>query len=290
MFTLPSNPGENSTYHLQFRSSHFKCRTAQYNSTLKLNHKRRKYLEAPKFATAWDRVRLAFSSKQYDIANYTVQRNLSSGLVWEATCVVKEQICTAESVLYSVNVSFPRGIQTVTHSFSDPKTLPRRQAIDVEGGGSVVSLDLPPETQAYQNFYRELSTAIPVSNEWAILEALGGLIEGTLLHVGSIPSRLLPLPNHPPLEPRLEQGYNSGWDCHQREGSTGPTPVYDCGVWTGEWSGYEELAAGNCKSFPLTFAMMPKLNDLKPYSKVQSSTPPDSTATRMTTTTNRNLR
>ncbi|KAH6870614.1 hypothetical protein BKA58DRAFT_385377 [Alternaria rosae] len=232
MFTLPGYPGENSTYRLQFRGPRFRCTTAQYNSTLPLDYISPSRLQAPIFTTAWDQERLMYMSKQCDIANYTVQRDPSIGaLVWAANCVVKEQICIAESVLYNISVMFPRGIQTVDYSFSGSKALSRKA--DALGAESRLELELPPKTQAFQDWYRELSTIIPVSNEWAILDAMGALIEGTSFQLEPVPSRLSPLPGHPPLESVLGQQSNSGTDCQQRENPSSPTLVYDCGTWFG---------------------------------------------------------
>jgi hypothetical protein len=243
MFTLQGYAGENSTYHLQFRAPRFQCTTAQYNSTLLIDYKLGRRIEAPTFATVWDRERLIYSSKQYNIANYTVQRDLNSGLVWNANCVIEEQICMAQSVHYDVNVTFPRGVQTVSYSLGDAK-VPLTQ-IDILRAGSEFGLqiELPPEAKAFQDWYRELSRFIPASNEWAILDALGTLIEGTSFHLTSTPSLLLPLPGYPSLEPPLEDG--TGSTCQQREGSFGPTPLYDCGPW---YSGYNSETE-HCTSF-----------------------------------------
>jgi hypothetical protein len=243
MFTLPGHAGENSTYHLHFRAPRFQCTTTQYNDTLPIGHNSRGRLKAPTFATVWDRERLIYSSKQYYIANYTVQRDLNSGLVWNSNCIIKEQICMAQSVHYDVNVTFPRGVQTISYSIGDAK-VPLTQ-IDILRAGSEFGLliELPPEAEVFQDWYRELSRFIPASNEWAILDALGTLIEGTSFHLGSIPSLLLPLPGYPSIEPPLENG--TGSTCQQREGSFGPTPLYDCGPWQ---SGYERDTE-HCKSF-----------------------------------------
>ena len=234
---------------MQFRGPHFRCTTANYDSSLKIDYSSssKQSLQAPIFTTAWDREGLIYSSRQYDITNYTVRRNLSGELVWHVNCVVKEQICTAQSVLYSVTVAFPRGIQTVDHSFSDAQKLSRK----VIGCGEEprFRLDLPPETQAFKDWYQELSTVVPVSNEWAVLDALGALIEGTAFRVESVPNRLLPLPGYPSLEAPLRpvsSPYLS--DCQQMNGSSILTPVYDCGL----WMGHNDYETPNGESSSLT--------------------------------------
>lgn len=244
MFTLPGHPGENSSYDLKFRGPHSRCTTAQYNSTVVIDYKRRRYLQVPMFTTTWDQERLIYSSKQYAIPNYTVQRDLSNEIVGEANCRVEEQICIAQSVLYNVTITFPRGVQTVDYSFSGAKALPRKfEALGVE---SVLRLELPPKRQAYEDLYHELSTILPNSNEWAILDALGAFIEGTSFQATS-PSQLVPSLDHPPLQSPLEQGYHSGSNCHLSEGSSNSTPVYVCRTWFES----HDRRVENCESFSL---------------------------------------
>jgi len=247
VFTLPSHPGENSTYRLQFRGPHFRCTTTQYDSTVTLNYTPPASLLAPIFTTAWDQERMTYMSKQYDIANYSVQRDLESeALVWDANCVVDEQICISESVLYNLSVTFPRGLQTVDYSFSDSKALSRK--VNPFGAESYLKIDLPPKMQAFQDWYQKLSTIIPVSNEWAILDAMGALIEGTSWRRESVPSRLSSLPGYPPLESVLGQQWRGGTECQQKENSSSRTLVYDCGPWT-DGMDYD---TPNCKSSPFT--------------------------------------
>lgn len=244
MFTLPSHPGENSTYQLQFRGPHFRCTTTRYNSTIALDYKPWGYIEALEFTTAWDRERLIQTSRQFYITSYTVKRELSGDLVGEATCMVEEQICIAQSVLYNVSITFPRGVQTVDCFFSDLKALPRK--VDPFGAELYLKLELPPEIQALHNWYQILSTSIPASNEWALLDALGALIEGKSFQ-GTYPSLPSPTSGYPAMESPTEQGHHGGSNCHQRAGSSSTTPVYDCDGW---WRGFDNDTE-NCKSLPI---------------------------------------
>jgi len=243
MFTLPGHPGENSSYHLKFRGPQFRCTTKQYNSSVVIDYQQRVYLEVPMFATTWDQEQLLYSSKQYFISNYTVQGDPSNEIVGEANCRVEEQICIAYSVLYDVTITFPRGVQTVDYSFSGAKALPRKP--DAMGPKSALRLELPPKSQAYKDWYHELSTIIPNSNEWAILDALGALIEGTSFQA-TAPS-LVPSLDYASLQSPLEQGRHSGSDCHLSEGTSSSTPVCVCQT----WPEIRDLRVKNCKSFSL---------------------------------------
>jgi len=244
MFTLPGHPGENSSYDLEFRGPQFTCTTEQYNSDVAIDYKQRLYLEVPMFTTTWDQEQLIYSSKRYDISNYTVQGDPSNEIVGEANCRVEEQICIAQSVLYDVAITFPRGVQTVEYSFSGAKVLPRK--IEALGAESALKLELPPNSQAYKDWYHELSTMIPSSNEWAILDALGALIEGTTFQA-TAPSQLVSWLDYPPPQSLLEQGCDSGSDCHLREGTSDSTTVCVCKTWLEN----HDRSMENCKSLSL---------------------------------------
>ena len=244
MFTLPSHPGENSTYRLQFRGPHFRCTTTRYNSTLVLDYKPWEYIEALRFTTAWDRERLIYTSRQFYITGYTVKRELSGDLAGEANCMVEEQICIAQSVLYNASITFPRGIQTVDYTTSDSKAHSR--IVNARGAKPALSLVLPPDTQALHDWYQDLSSAIPASNEWALLDALGTLIEGKSFQ-GTSPSLPLPTSDYPAMESTMEPGHYSDSDCHQREGSSITTPIYDCEGWGRSYDNDTE----NCESSPI---------------------------------------
>jgi len=169
---------------------------------------------------------------QHNIGNFTEERGMNSSIVWIANTVVKEQVCNAQSRLYNVNVTFPRGVQTVTYLRSDAEALVR--PIDIFGQGRTLALELPPEKQALQSWSRELSTAVPASSEWAILDTLGTLIEGACIEEMEIPSLLSLSSDYLPLE-NLSDG--SPWSsCQQRMGPSGITIVYDCGIWSGRYS------------------------------------------------------
>jgi len=196
------------------------------------------------FKSTWDQEHLIYSSKQYVISNYTVQGDLSNEIVGEANCRVDEQVCIAQSVLYDVTITFPRGVQTVDYSFGGARALPRK--VEALGAESALRLELPPKSQAYKEWYDELSTIIPNSNEWAILDALGALIEGTSFQATDA-SQLPPWLDYPPLQSLLEQGCHSGSDCHLSEGTSSSRPVCVCSTWLES----HDRGVENCKSLSL---------------------------------------
>ena len=212
IFPLPGHPGENSTYNLQFRGPRFECTTSQYNTTLALDYIPGKYAKVPVFISAWNRERKEHSLKQHRIASYGAQRNLDGSLVWNAYGVRNEQVCKAKSALYNVSITFPRGIQTIDYTLSDVKTISSQ--VDVLGARGSLRIELPPEPRALEVWYQQLATAIPISNEWAILDALGTVVEGTC-------TQEIPIP----------MGENGLPACPQRKSSSGATMFYDCGPW-----------------------------------------------------------
>ena len=232
ILALPNHPGENSTYNLQFRGPYLNCTTVQYNSTLVLEYKPREHIKAPLFVSAWDQSRQTYSLTQYNISNFIAQRALNSSIVWFAHAIIKEQICNAQSLLYDVNVTFPRGVQTVGYLRSDAEALVR--PIDVFGRESELTLELPPERQALEDWSQKVATAIPASNVWAILDTLGTLIEGECIQEMEIPLLLSSSPHYPPLGNLSDEIPSS--QCQQKKGSSGATAVYDCGTWLGSYN------------------------------------------------------
>jgi hypothetical protein len=80
------------------------------------------------------------------------------------------------SVLYDVDISFPRGVQKIERSQSNVEALVEKA--DVLGEDNSLVLILPPEPQALQEWHQKVVTTLPVVNEWALLDALGELLVG----------------------------------------------------------------------------------------------------------------
>jgi hypothetical protein len=77
-------------------------------------------------------------------------------------------------VLYDVDLSFPRGLRKIEHSLSNERALlGKADILDQEG---LLILYLPPEPQALEDWKQKVATAIPIANEWVLLDALGRLL------------------------------------------------------------------------------------------------------------------
>jgi hypothetical protein len=129
----------------------------------------------------WDSDSLLYSVTQHQIGNFTVQRSPHNVPSYEAIVETTEQSCEAVSVLYDVDVTFPRGIQTIQHFLSDVRALPKK--VDIFGASEGhpnpnIVLDLPPDPQALQDWHQKTLAALPISNEWALLNSLGDVLEG----------------------------------------------------------------------------------------------------------------
>jgi hypothetical protein len=175
----------------------------------------------------WDRESLLYSVTQHQIGNYTVQRGPRNATSHEASVETTEQSCEAMSVLYAVEVTFPHGIRTMQHSLSDIRSLPKQKDIfDDVTGMPGIGLVLPPEPQALEDWHRKILAAIPISNEWALLDALGSVLEGIFYEYSS--PRLLDhclKENRTDMQECWNEGRVNGSDPANYSGEV-PIPIY----------------------------------------------------------------
>jgi hypothetical protein len=159
----------------------------------------------------WDWKSLLYSVTQHQIGNYTVQRSPRNVTSYKAIVETTEQSCEAVSVLYAVEVTFPRGIRTIKHSLSDIKPLPKHKDIlDKDNGVPSIELVFPPESRALEDWNHIIRAAIPISNEWALLDALGSVLTGKFY------------------ENSLRVSRNQ---CRKRNESNNDTEIQDCWDW-----------------------------------------------------------
>ncbi|CAN9448717.1 unnamed protein product [Alternaria alternata] len=185
------------------------------------------------WVSSWDDQKLIHSLTQYDIKTFNAHCRSNNSLVWNAYAVANEQVCESVSVLYNVSVTFPRGVQTVDYSISDARTLPRRvdiyDTIDISGAyddpnlnpGKLygIQLRLPSIPEALEEWHQKVSEAIPISNEWAILDSLMPFLDKEYFHSQYLPSDALSPPELLPLQqPMVLDG-----KCQQIEGSPNST-------------------------------------------------------------------
>lgn len=129
IFTLPSQTGENSTYQLRFTAPQFRCNTQTYNTSQVLQSEELQYapdvynITANIFDAAWDTSSLVYSVETKKLSNFTAQRSSSGKTVWKALAQTVKQVCESTSVSFTVNMSFPSGIQRVAYSSDSPQLL-----------------------------------------------------------------------------------------------------------------------------------------------------------------------
>jgi hypothetical protein len=198
---LPNHPGENSTYDLQFQGPQFRCISVSYNNTYALDRNYslppEQYLlgPAPAFASTWDRDwqwdRNSRDAPLYSVAKhtpltYTYRLTSQDELIMEVLRATTELKCKPHTALYDVKVSFPRGIQTVEYNTSDVKPLspigvysdtPVNHYVTNGYHNWSVSLDLPADTRALEDWNYRMRIILSLYNEWTLLEALGSLLQ-----------------------------------------------------------------------------------------------------------------
>jgi hypothetical protein len=195
VFDLLVHPEENSTYNLQFRAPQFQCTVSQTNGSIPLawhpsDSSGFGSFSTLVFASEWpsDAGRnLLFSVVQHTVHNITLTRGPENTTRYEAGVVTVEQLCKPISMLYNADISFPRGVRKIKHSLSDARALPNAAELyngsycDVVPYGGCehdgLFLKVPAEPQAYEDWHEKVREAFPIANEWALLDALGHLLE-----------------------------------------------------------------------------------------------------------------
>jgi hypothetical protein len=218
VFDLLAHPGENSTFRLSFRGPQLRCNISRSSGSIPLEQITDDITEIFNdslvglvFVSEWNSSSLSYSVTQHQIGNYTVQRSSQNVTNYKAIVETTEQSCEAVSALYAVEVAFPRGIRTIQHSLSDIKSMPKWKDIHDDGTPGI-ELVLPPESPALEDWLQRVHAAIPISNEWALLDALGSVLTGKF-YEDSLP----PYPD----------------DCRKRNESNNDTEIRDCWGWRG---------------------------------------------------------
>jgi hypothetical protein len=228
VLNLPVHPGENSTYNLKFRGPQLRCTVSQYNNSFPIETSSlgiHDALVAPAFESKWDWGSSCYRSSQdaplytVDYHNtlwFTAQRTSNNVTSFKGFRETHEQICKPHSVLYDVNISFPRGVQTVRHSRSNWELLSSLADYgDFHGDGRTGELDLlpPPEEQALQDWNHRMQALLPLANEWALLDALGYMLEDTIYQMD------------------IFGGLSDNPNCEISSIATNGTTLWNCGGW-----------------------------------------------------------
>jgi hypothetical protein len=220
VFDLLAHPGENSTFHLRFRGPQLRCTVSRSNGSIPIDYTTEGVgstfdkLTGLVFESEWNAYSLLYYVTQHQIGNYTVQRSPWNVTSYEASVETTEQSCEAMSVLYAVEVTFPRGIRTIQHSLSDIKSLPKHYDIldkhQVFSTYPGIELIFPSEPQELEDWHQKVLAAIPISNEWALLDALGSLLTAKF----------------------YEKSIRASPDkCKKRNNSNNDTEILDCWGW-----------------------------------------------------------
>jgi hypothetical protein len=221
VFSLPVHSGENSTFHLRYRGPQLRCTVSRYNGSIPLQYTLNDVaMTGLVFVSEWDPESLLYSVTQHQIGNLTMRgpQNVTSyeAIVettsYEAIVETTKQSCESVSVLYAVDVTFPRGVQTIQHSLSDVRALPKKEDIfdKVDNIMPTMALDLPPEPLALQDWHQRVLAALPISNEWAVLDALGSVLTGKFYERSPTP--------------HLDK-------CRKRNNPNNDTEIHDCWGW-----------------------------------------------------------
>ncbi|KAF2877373.1 hypothetical protein BDV95DRAFT_144558 [Massariosphaeria phaeospora] len=173
VFNMLIHPGENSTYKLQFRGPQFRCKTSRYNHSIPMEYRPDDGITSAVFVSEWHEDALTLSVKQRKLGNYSIVHSTPNTTRYEAHVETLEQSCGPVSVFYHVDVTFPRGVQTIQHYLSDEKDMPKKA-----GAYDDLNLTLPAQPQTARAWNQRVLAALPIYNEWALLDALGSLLVG----------------------------------------------------------------------------------------------------------------
>jgi hypothetical protein len=195
-------------------------------------------LVGPSFASIWDwesrwdqgsRDAPLYSVAKHDPLTYTSRRTSQNESSYEVLHETAELTCKPNSVLYDIKVSFPRGIQTVQYTTSDVKPLSpiwvstdTQVDLDMPEGTKAQSLDpdhftlslvLPADTQALEDWNRRMRILFPLTNQWTLLDALELVLQDKIF---SKYTRVVPT-------------YDDSW-CNKSSTSINGTTLFDCEI------------------------------------------------------------
>lgn len=243
---LPNHPGENSTYDLKFQGPQLRCNSVSHNYTSALNYNHtyashHNDSEAPEellvraapiFESVWDWEwkwgRDPPDSPLYSVAKHTpltyTLRDFQNETSWEVLRTTSKLNYKPQTVRYDVQVSFPRGVQTVRYDTSDVKPLsPIGVYTDTvtnyfilgENQPQTVSMNLPADTHAVQDWNDRTRIIFSMYNEWTLLEALGSLLQDKI-YISNLGWRLKS---------------NDSWCNKSSSNAINETKSFDCFSW-----------------------------------------------------------
>jgi hypothetical protein len=185
--TLPSQPGENSTYQLHFTAPQFRCNTQRYHATVPAKFERRNTtvptieenrdwitMESYVFEARWNISSLVYTVSSNDFNDspprFTTYRDDNGTVIWGITAETTKKTCEPTLALFTVNISFPGGDQRVEYTTNNTQNL-------TEIPDSMLS------PWARRSFRRDttLPEILTLTNYRALLDALGTRIDDGIL-------------------------------------------------------------------------------------------------------------
>jgi hypothetical protein len=185
--TLPSQPGENSTYQLQFMAPQFRCNTQINRASVPVKYVRGNRtvpsiseirdwitIEGYVFEASWDTSSLVYTVISNDLTDkppeLTTHRDGNGTMIWEITAETTKQTCEPTLALFTVNISFPGGTQRVEYTKNNTQQMPK-------------SVD--PVNSGWYRRSPDLNTTwagtLTLANYRALLDVLGSRLDDSAL-------------------------------------------------------------------------------------------------------------
>jgi hypothetical protein len=183
IFDFFGHPDENSTFNMQFRAPQFQCTVSTYNHSIPLfdispvnEEPFMPYLEfTSKWGSSlWDAN--VYTVEKHSIKSITVKSSPDNSTTYAARVETFKQSCKTNSMLYNITISFPRGVRKIEHTLSDARPMP--DPVDIyDNDGSMLSMKISTaEPEALKEWKHRVAAAMQISNEWALLDALGDVL------------------------------------------------------------------------------------------------------------------
>ena len=174
ILSLPSHTGENSTYRLIFWAPQFHCNKSNFLMELDLENSKNSSFSIPAFESTW--YEGVLSINKY-VINHIYTPYLGTNSTYTAVFDVQKLSCEGHSMLFDLNITHTKGVQSTEHSLSDPKPL------DNPPEKWRMGTHLPPLTDHNITSYSEdfrawnqrVASYLPNMTEMALFGSLGRL-------------------------------------------------------------------------------------------------------------------
>ncbi|KAF2679746.1 hypothetical protein K458DRAFT_393589 [Lentithecium fluviatile CBS 122367] len=199
VYNLPVHTGENSTYRLQLRAPQLFCNTSIYNETIPLIYQQDYSYEyglsalvfQSGYGTSSYRNATSFNVTKSRILAYFTALNASETTEdFEAIVERNSIVCNTYTMNHDINVTYPKGVQTLEIVKSDPMPLLRKDwnfpwSYQWNGTGDETwpfppsRNDIKSYPQDLQEYIRNSSEALATYSNWAVLDAFNNTMSYT---------------------------------------------------------------------------------------------------------------